>query len=67
MKLIKRKATLLLTTAAALVSIFWITALTAEDIAQTAPTEALNAPATAVTATSITKTISAKSPIVKPI
>jgi hypothetical protein len=59
MKFIKQKATLLLTTTAALVSLFWITAFTAEDVTQRESTEALNAPAITAAPTSISKTAAA--------
>lgn len=55
MNLITRKATLLLTTAAALVGLFWLTAFTAEDVTQGVPSVALNAPAITAAPTSISK------------
>jgi hypothetical protein len=59
MKLIKQKAALLLTTTAALVSLFWITAFTAEDVTQREPSEALNAPEITAAHTSVSKTATA--------
>ena len=45
MKLFPRKAALLLTTTAAFIGLFWITAFTAEDVTQGGPSVALNIPA----------------------
>ena len=59
MKLIKQKAALFLTTAAALVGLFWITAFTAEDVTQSEVSEALNAPAITATPTSISNATTA--------
>lgn len=55
MNLITRKAALLLTTTAALVGLFWLTAFTAEDVTQGEPSVALNAPAITTAPTSISK------------
>ena len=55
MNLITRNAALLLTTTAALVGLFWITAFTAEDVTQGESSVALNAPAITAAPTSISK------------
>jgi hypothetical protein len=55
MNLITRKAALLLTTAAALVGLFWLTAFTTEDVTQGQSSVALNAPAITAAPTSISK------------
>ena len=61
MKFIKRKAALLLTTAVALVGLFWIAAFTADDVTQGGPSVALNIPATTAAPNSNTQTSTARS------